>query len=145
MERYSVSELARGKDRGHPNETVCILADIRNQSRPASLQIWSYGLEKVVSLPRKLIRNHTHEAQRWAAVSAPRWLVNKERLWGGPATPYVPRDDNCTDMKTLQMAREDGERDVAEYVIKRENRHTLRPGERWQEGKADRRNGAIMA
>jgi hypothetical protein len=145
MDKYSVSELARGKDRGHPMETVCILADIRNNSRPASLQIWSYGLEKVVSLPRKLIRNHTHEAQRWAAISAPRWLVNKERLWGGPATPHVPRSDYCTDMKTPQMSREDGERDVAEYVINRENRHIKRPGEHWEHGRSDRRNGAIMA
>jgi hypothetical protein len=134
MDKYSVSELARGKDRGHPMETVCILADIRNNSRPASLQIWSYGLEKVVSLPRKLIRNHTHEAQRWAAISAPRWLVNKERLWGGPPGQHIERTDYSMDMQTPTMAREHGERTTAEYVIRRENEYVRRPGQRMSIG-----------
>ncbi|UFS77187.1 hypothetical protein LPB73_07365 [Tardiphaga sp. 37S4] len=119
MQRYSVSELARGKDRGHPTETVCILADVRtNNSERKSIQVWSYGRNKIANLPRSLIRNHTHEAQHWAAISMPRWLVNKELLWDEPH-PAEGED-----------AAANSERRTAEYVVGRENKYVLRPGQR---------------
>jgi len=119
MERYSVSQIARGRDYGAPHETVCILADVRvNDPARKSVQVWSYGRKRIVNLPRSLIRNHTHEAQHWAAISLPRWLVNKELLWDEPeAAEGVDAEPNS-------------ERRTAEYVVGRENKYVLRPGQR---------------
>lgn len=122
MEYYTVTELAFG-DPGPRNEPICILADIRGDDpNRKSIQIWSYGHGKVINLPRsKILRNFTPGAKAWAAITVPRWLVNAERLWGGPTEPNG----------------EDGERRIAEYVVDRENKYTRRPGQRASTGGYD--------
>lgn len=133
---------------------VCLLLDVRGQARPNSLQVYSYSKGKVVSLPMKfrngrdLIRIETPDAKRWAAVSVPRWLINKEGLYGKPdLPPIVPGFclQSAIDPRSAQQIRDDGERALAEYIVSRENKYRKLPGQRLAPGKADRRNGAIMA
>ncbi|MDB5618538.1 hypothetical protein [Tardiphaga sp.] len=117
MTHFTVSELAFGS-RGDPKESVCILADVRDQSRPASVQVYSYGKEKIINLPRSIMTVHTPRATHWWAVSIPRWLVDKEGLWGGE-----PAADPG-----------DAERIAASRIIKFENRDVMRPGDRTHSG-----------
>lgn len=136
------------------DEMICLLLDIRGQAKPHSLLVWSYKYQQIVKLPyfyrngRPLIRNETPDAKRWAAISVPRWLVNRECLHTLPNLPPVMSEfcrEHCSDMRTPQMIRDDGERELAEFVVERENRHRRLPGQRWEGGKGDRRNGAIFA
>jgi hypothetical protein len=119
---------------------ICLLLDIRGQAKPHSLLVWSYKYQQIVKLPylyrngRQLIRNETPEAKRWAAVSVPRWLVNRECLHTLPnLPPSMPEfcREHCTDMRTPQMIRDDGERALAEFVVDRENRYRRTPGQSW--------------
>ena len=133
---------------------VCLLLDVRGKVSPYSLLIWSYGKNKLVKLSyryrngRELIRDETPEAQRWAAVSVPRWLANREGLYGKPNLSPVMAGfcrDLCTDMRTPRMIHDDGERELAEFIVSEKNRYRKLPGQRLQDGKTDRRNGGIFA
>lgn len=127
---------------------VCLLLDIRGQARPNSLQVFSYGWRRTVSLPRKLIRVETPEAKRWSAVSVPRWLANREGLHGRPDLAPVMTAfcrEHSTDMRTPQMIRDDAERSLAQYVVDQENKYRKLPGQTLQPGKSDLRNANIFA
>ena len=127
---------------------VCLLLDIRGQARAHSLQVYSYSKSKVVNLPRSQIKIETENAKRWAAVSVPRWLAQREGLHGKPDLPPVMSAfcrEHCTDMRTPQMIRDDGERKLAEYIVDQQNRYRRLPGERLSDGKSDLRNGAIFS
>jgi hypothetical protein len=138
---------------------VCLLLDIRGQARPNSLQVFSYSLGKIVDLPtgaykngprrgRKIIRNETPDAKRWAAVSVPRWLAQAEGLYGRPQLPPIISGfcrEFTPDTRSDQEKRDDGERELAQYIVDRENRYRRLPGQRLQFGKSDIRNGAISA
>ena len=63
------------------NGPICLLLDVRGQAREHSLQVWSYGKRRVVSIPRKVIRIETPDNQRWLAVTVPRRV---------PVLPQVP-------------------------------------------------------
>lgn len=137
---------------------ICLLLDIRGQARPNSLQVWSNGKGCIVSLPRfyangsragqPIIRIETENAKRWAAVSVPRWLMHREALYGDPDLQPVMTEfcrAHCTGMRTPQMARDDAERSLAEYVVAQENKYRRLPGEFWTSVKGERRNAAIFA
>jgi hypothetical protein len=127
---------------------VCLLLDIRGQARAYSLQVFSYSKGAVVNLPRSQIKIETENAKRWAAVSVPRWLAQREGLYGRPELPVLMPEfcrEHSYDMRTPQMMREDAERGLAQYVVDQKNRYRRLPGERLQDGKSDVRNGAIFA
>jgi hypothetical protein len=133
---------------------VCLLLDLRGQARQSSLQVFSYSKGRVVNLPRRrrdgreLVRIETPTAKRWAAVSVVRWLANAEGLWGKPQLPPVMSGfcrEYCTDMRTPQMIRDDGERELAQSVVDYANRYRKLPGQRLGNNKDDRRNGAMFA
>lgn len=118
---------------------ICLLLDIRGQARPNSLQVFSYSQGKVVNLPRRqrdgrdLIRIETPEAKRWAAVSVPRWLANREGLHGKPDLQPVMSGfcrQFTPDTRTAQERIDDGERSLAEYVVSRENKYRRTPDQR---------------
>jgi hypothetical protein len=114
-QHFTVTELAFGRQKGtNPRESVCILADIRDQSKPASVQVWSYGKEKIVNLPRSVLKVHTPRSVKWWAISLPRWLADREGLWGGEPAAIGG----------------DAERAEAESIIALKNRTILRPGQR---------------
>lgn len=126
---------ARFDERG---DLVCLLLDIRGQARAQSLQVFSYSKGRVVNLPRfkrgggAIIRIETPDAKRWAAVSVPRWLAAAEGLYGKPDLPPVMTEfcrERCTDMRTPQMIHDDGERELAEYIVDRENKYRRLPGQ----------------
>lgn len=114
MQRYSVTELARGRSRGSPKDMICILADVRGV-RPASLQVWCETTQKVVNLPRSLMRIQTIHAKRCFAISLPRWLVDKEHLWTEPKF-----EGDC----------DPAEINLAKYAATSENRYVQMPGQR---------------
>jgi hypothetical protein len=133
---------------------VCLLLDIRGQARAQSLQVFSYSKGRVVNLPRRqrngrpIIKIETPEAKRWAAVSVPRWLALAEGLYGKPDLPPIMTEfcrEHCTDMRTPEMIRDEGERALAQYIVDRENRYRRLPGQRLQDGRSDLRNGAAFA
>lgn len=133
---------------------VCLLLDIRGQARDNSIQVFSYSKGRVVSLPRRrrdgreLIRIETPDAQRWAAVSVPRWLANSEGLYGKPDLPPVMSGfcrQRAPDNRTVDMVREDAERDIAELIVSQMNRYRRLPGQRLANFKGDRRNANIFA
>lgn len=126
---------------------ICLLLDLRGQARERTLEVWSYSKRKVVHLPRLLIKIETENAKRWAAVSVPRWLANDRGLYGKPDLPPVMSEftrEHCTDMRTPQMIRDEGERALAEYVVSQQNRYRRLPGQRLHNVKADRFNGSIF-
>lgn len=132
---------------------VCLVLDVRSRARPNFIQVFSYTKGKTVNLPyrrrdgRDLIRLETPDAKRWAAISVPRWLANKEALHGKPIQP--PEHTGFTaqfheDTRTHQQKRDDHEREMAQFVVDRENRHRLTPGKRRNDFKVDRRNANIF-
>jgi hypothetical protein len=133
---------------------VCVLVDVRSRARPHVLLVWSYSKNEIVKLPyryrngRELTRVETPEAKRWAAVSMPRWLANDRGLHGRPDLP-APLSGFCAsatpDTRTEQQKIDDGERDLAQYVVEQANKYRKLPGQTFQGGKGDARNGAIMA
>lgn len=127
---------------------ICLLLDVRGQARERTLEVWSYGKQKVVHLPRSLIKIETENAKRWAAVSVPRWLANDRGLYGSPGLPPLMSGftrEHCTDMRTPQMIRDEGERELAQYVVDQQNRYRRLPGQRLHTPKGDRRNANIFA
>jgi hypothetical protein len=130
------------------NGLICLLLDVRGQARQQSLQVYSYSKSKVVSLPRKLIRIETENAKRWAAVSVPRWLANAEGLHGKPEMPPVMSGfcrQQAADTRTDIQKRDDAERELAQYIVDRENRYRRLPGQRMGSFKKDRLNANIFA
>ena len=126
---------------------VCLLLDIRGRARENSLQVYSYAQRKVVNLPRRMIVIETPDAKRWAAISVPRWLINREALWGGPNLAPVMSGfcrAHSYDMRTPAMIRDEGERALAEFICGQQNKYRRLPGE-FAPGKSDLRNGAIFA
>jgi hypothetical protein len=133
---------------------VCLLLDIRGQARPNSLQVFSYSKGRVVSLPRRrrdgreIVRIETPNAKRWSAVSVPRWLATAEGLYGKPILPQLETGFTAqfkTDTRTDQQKRDDAERDLAEFIVARENRYRRLPGQMLNAGKSDLRNANIFA
>lgn len=130
----------RTKYAADPDGMVCLLLDIRGNARDRTLQVFSYGKGEIVNLPRfkygtrePQIVIETPNAKRWAAVTVPRWYRNKYGLFGGPAQEPVMSGfcrEHCTDMRTPQMVRDEGERELALYVVSRENRYRRMPGQR---------------
>lgn len=125
---------------------VCLLLDIRGQARPNSLQVFSYSKGCVVNLPRRqkngreMVRIETPEAKRWAAVSVPRWLANREGLYGKPDLPPVMSGfcrEFSVDTRTVQERMDDGERSLAEYVVSQQNKYRRLPGQNMGFGKRD--------
>lgn len=125
---------------------VCLLLDIRGQARPNSLQVFSYSKGCVVNLPRfqrdgrPMIRIDTPDAKRWAAVSVPRWLAQREGLYGKPDLPPIPPGfcrEHSTDMRSPQMILEEAERAIAEWRVSENNKYRRLPGQTWGMGKAD--------
>jgi len=122
---------------------VCLLVDVRGRARENSLQVYSYGQGRVVSLPRKLIRDETPNAKRWGAVSVPRWLINREGLWSPNLPPVMSAfcREHSYDMRTPQMIRDEGERGIAEWIVSDRNKYRRLPGQNWGASKADYANG----
>jgi hypothetical protein len=117
--------------------------DVRGDAREHSLQVYSYGKKQVVNLPRKLIKVETEGANRWAAITVPRWLANREGLHGNPDhAPVMP--GFCRDKQGVKLTPEDAEREMAQWVVDNQNRYRRRQGERWAALKADRRNANIF-
>jgi hypothetical protein len=148
------SSATRTKYAADTDGMVCLLLDIRGQARPNSLQVFSYSKGRVVSLPRRrrdgrdLIRIETPDAKRWSAISLPRWLAQAEGLYGKPELPPIMSGfcrEFTTEIRTPQMIRDDAERELAQYIVDRENKYRKLPGQRLQDGKADLRNGAMFA
>jgi len=130
------------------NGPICLLLDVRGQAREHSLQVYSYGKRKVVSIPRKMIRLETEGVKRWAAVTVPRWLANAEGLHGMPELPPVMSGfcrDRTVDTRTDIEKRDDAERALAQYVVDQENKYRPSPGRRLTNFKGDRRNANIFA
>lgn len=132
---------------------VCLLLDVRSQLSPYNLVVWSYARGCTVKLPYKyrngtpLIRNETPDNKRWAAVSVPRWLANREGLYGKPALPDVETEfcrQTHEDTRTNDEKRDDHERSLAQWVVDRENRYRRLPGQRWAPSSKDYVNGRIM-
>lgn len=129
---------------------VCLLLDVRGQASPYSLRVWSYSKNKAVNLAyryrdgRELTRNETPTAKRWCAVSVPRWLANKEGLYGKPQFPPRDNHDFSSNMYTPQQRRDIAERDIAEYVVGRENKYRRLPGQNWGFTKADARSARMF-
>ncbi len=124
--------IARTRYAANTDGMVCLMLDIRGRAREKSLQVYSYGQGRVVNLPRALIVIETPDARRWAAVSVPRWLMNREGLWGKPDLPPVMsgfcREHSC-DMRTPDMIRDEGERALAEYIVNFQNRYRRLAGQ----------------
>src|SRR5258708_33180788 len=148
------SSATRTKYAADTDGTVCLLLDIRGQARPNSLQVFSYSKDRVVSLPRRrrdgreLIRVETPDAKRWAAISLPRWLAQAEGLYGKPELPALMSGfcrEHSTDMRSPQMIRDDAERELAQYIVDRENKYRKLPGQTLNSFKGDRRNANIFA
>jgi hypothetical protein len=139
MERYTVTELAFGdrysRSKKTRNEPICILADVRGESAGA-WRVYSWTTKKLVNLPKSLIEMHTKGARRWHAISVPRWLVNKEGLWSAPVCP-PPRSEDCTDMRTMEMMRDEGDIEIARYLVADKNKYTPLPGQRMSVGGGD--------
>jgi hypothetical protein len=127
---------------------VCLLLDVRGQARAQSLQVYSYSKGAVVNLPRSQIKIETENAKRWAAVSVPRWLAQREGLYGKPELPAIPTGFSLTklgDTRTIDQKRDDAERELAQYVVDQQNRYRCLPGQRLHSPKGDRRNASIFA
>lgn len=128
---------------------ICVLLEVRGNAREHSLQVWSYGKKKVVSLPRRLIQIETDITnKRWAAISVPRWLANTEGLHGRPdlhpvATGFCLAKGG--DARTDQQKQDDAERSMAQWVVDHKNKYKRLPGQRWNSHKTDRRNGNIFS
>jgi hypothetical protein len=146
--------VARTRYAADTEGMVCLLLDIRGQARQNSLQVFSYSKGRVVSLPRRrrdgreLIRIETPDATRWAAVSVPRWLANSEGLYGKPDLPPVMSGFcrlHAPDNRTVDMVREDAERDIAELIVSQLNKYRRLPGQRMSSHKADRLNANLFA
>lgn len=130
------------------NGPICLLLDVRGQAREHSLQVYSYGKRRVVSIPRKVIRIETDGAKRWAAVTVPRWLANAEGLHGFPDLPPVMSGfcrQHTVDDRTDIQKRDDAERELAQFVVDQANRFRRLPGQRLNAHKADRFNGHSFA
>jgi len=130
------------------NGPICLLLDVRGQAREHSLQVYSYGKRKVVSIPRKMIRLETEGVKRWAAVTVPRWLANAEGLHGRPELPPVMSGfcrDRTVDTRTEIEKRDDAERALAQYVVDQENKYRRLPGQHISSHKRDRFNANIFA
>lgn len=112
------------------DDTLCLLLDVRGQSRPQSLQVWSYAKQKVVSLPRSLIRMQTPNAKRWHAVMVPRWLMTREGLYHAhEREPSAVAQESIVDTRTRQERCDDAERSLAQTVCDMENRYRRLPGQ----------------
>lgn len=130
------------------NGPICLLLDVRGQAREQSLQVWSYGKRRVVSIPRKLIRIETEHAKRWAAVTVPRWLANVEGLHGRPDLHPVMSGfcrQQAVDTRTDIEKRDDAERSLAQFVVDQANKYRRLPGQRMGSMKKDRLNANIFA
>ncbi len=125
------------------NGPICLLLDVRGQARERTLEVYSYGKGKVVSIPRKVINIET-SGTRWAAVTVPRWLANAEGLHGRPDLPPVATGF-LREKQGIQLTADDAERSLAQYVVDQQNRNRRVHGQRWGSFKADRRNGNIFA
>ncbi|MBR1230236.1 hypothetical protein JQ600_35665 [Bradyrhizobium sp. AUGA SZCCT0176] len=142
------SAVRRTKYAAATDAMVCLMLDIRGRARENSLQAYSYGLKKVVNLPRKLIVIETPDARRWAAISVPRWLINREMLWSKPDLPPIMSAfcrDRSYDMRTPTMIRDEGERALAEYIASQQNKYRLLPGQHLSNHKFDRFSGNAFA
>jgi hypothetical protein len=138
---YSRRQTAYAADRDGP---ICLLLDVRGQAREHSLQVYSYGKKQVVSIPRRLARIETIGANRWAAITVPRWLANREGLHGQPdLAPVTP--GFCRDKQGETLPEEDAERAMAQFVVDNQNRYRRRQGQSWATFKADRRNANIFS
>jgi hypothetical protein len=117
-EYYTVTELAFGS-RDNQKEKVCILADVRRKPREGdrSIQVWSHSAQKLVSLPKSQVEIQ-YPGDRWFAISVPRWLLTRERLWA--ATPAA--DDDASDRR------------YAEDIVSMQNKNVLLPGQRMSLG-----------
>jgi hypothetical protein len=127
---------------------ICLLLDIRGQARVQSLQVWSYGWKRVVNIPRGRIKIETENAKHWAAVSVPRWLAQREGLYGGPQLQPLPTGfclAKTVDTRTDNEKRDDAERSLAQFVVDQQNKFRRLPGQRLNSHKADRFNGNIFA
>jgi hypothetical protein len=136
-----VRQTRYAADRDGP---ICLLLEVRGDAREHSLQVYSYGKKQVVNLPRKLIRVETAGANRWAAITVPRWLANREGLHGNPDHAPV-MSGFCRDKLGVSMTPDDAERAMAQFVVDHQNRYRRRQGQSWSTFKADRRNANIFS
>jgi hypothetical protein len=132
---------------------ICLLLDVRGQARDRTLQVFSYGMNEVVSIPRfkwdsriPLITIETPQAKRWAAVTVPRWYRNKYGLFEPPLAPVMSGfcRQNIVDARADHEKRDDAERSLAQYVVDSENKYRRLPGQHLPDVKADRRNANIF-
>lgn len=126
------------------NGPICLLLDVRGQARDRTIEVYSYGKKKVVSIPRKCIRIETEGAKRWAAITVPRWLANVEGLHGRPDLQPV-MSGFCRDKQQVKLTQDDAERELAQFVVDQQNRYRRLPGQRLNSHKRDRFNANIFA
>lgn len=110
------------------NERLCLVLELRGQAREKSIQVFSAGKNKVVSIPRSLIQIHMTDAQYYCAVTVPRWLMHREGLYAStPATkpsPWPQRDE-----RTIQEIKANGDAERAIFIAAYENRYRRMPGQ----------------
>jgi hypothetical protein len=152
-------KLARTKYASDREGPICLLLDVRGNAREKNtLQVWSYSKGCIVKLPRyyktgpnrgrPIIEIVSRDAVRWNAVSVPRWLARAEGLYGKPDLPPIVTNfcrEATADVRTPQQKSDDAERELAQYLVDRENRYRVLPGQRRSSPRADARNGAISA
>ena len=126
------------------NGPICLLLDVRGQARDRTIEVYSYGKRKVVSIPRKCIRIETEGTKRWAAVTVPRWLANVEGLHGRPDLHPV-MSGFCRDKLGVKLTQDDAERELAQFVVDQQNRFRRLPGQHLNSHKRDRFNANIFA
>ena len=108
----------------------CVLLDVRCQTRPASLQVWSKPKRMIVNLPRKdrdgfpIIEIISRDFKRWAAVDLPQWLIKRERL----------EDDGSE-------SGDDSEWRLAKYEVDYANKYRRLPGKSWGFTRSDYASG----
>jgi hypothetical protein len=148
------STARQTKYAANQDRNICMLLDVRGNARDLTLQVWSPGEGKIVNLPRfefgtrtPRITNHTPDHQRWCAITVPAWYRKRYGLYGYNLPPVMSGFCrlHAPDHRTVEMVREDAERDISEYIISQQNRYRRLPGQRLSSHKADRFNGNIFA
>lgn len=116
------------------NDRVCVVCDLREYARPNSIQVWSHGKKAMVSLPRKLIwiESGMDLPAKWIAVTMPRWLASREKLWSHDGS--IPGLYEMDDQDSLRAAMS---------LARIHNRYTLLPGQQFAPSGGDA-DGARM-
>lgn len=119
--------------------TICLLLDVRNQSKPNSIQVWSYSKRKLVSLGRfyttgarrglPMAEIVSQGTKRWCAVNVPKWMAAREGLYGRPqgTTHTFGRDGSASDARTPEQKADDHDQDLAQIAADAANRYAAQP------------------